>query len=54
MFAPRPYPLPSLENVPHEYVVKKLNEIAGSYWRDTASADCVISTLAFLGSKNAC
>lgn len=43
-FASRPFPPPSLTNVPHEYIVDQLRNFASNYWDRPQTADCTIST----------
>lgn len=41
-FAPRPFPPPSLTDVPHEYIVDQLRTLASHYWDKPQTADCTI------------
>ncbi|KAG2146880.1 uncharacterized protein EDB93DRAFT_1147881 [Suillus bovinus] len=41
-FAPRPFPPPSLTDVPHEYIVDQLRTLASHYWDRPQTADCTI------------
>ncbi|KAG1756325.1 uncharacterized protein EDB91DRAFT_1091934 [Suillus paluster] len=41
-FAPRPFPPPSLNDVPHEYIVDQLRNLASHYWDRPQTADCTI------------
>lgn len=44
-FVPRPFPPPSLANVPVEYIIDQLHTLAPHYWSKPETADCSISTL---------
>ncbi|KAG2157531.1 hypothetical protein DEU56DRAFT_24580 [Suillus clintonianus] len=41
-FSPRPFPPPSLNDVPHEYIVDQLRSLASHYWDRPQTADCTI------------
>ncbi|KAG2147266.1 hypothetical protein BD769DRAFT_726004 [Suillus cothurnatus] len=41
-FAPRPFPPPSLTDVPHEYIIDQLRTLASHYWDRPQTADCTI------------
>ncbi|KAH7915310.1 hypothetical protein BJ138DRAFT_1142154 [Hygrophoropsis aurantiaca] len=41
-FAPRPFPPPSLADVPVEYIVEQLRNLAPHYWNRPETADCTI------------
>ena len=43
-FVPRPFPPPSLANVPVEYIIDQLHNLAPHYWSKPETADCSIST----------
>lgn len=43
-FVPRPFPPPSLANVPVEYIIDQLHTLAPHYWSKPETADCSIST----------
>ncbi|OJA10143.1 hypothetical protein AZE42_07203 [Rhizopogon vesiculosus] len=40
--ASRPFPPPSLTDVPHEYIVDQLRNLASHYWDRPQTADCTI------------
>ena len=42
-FVPRPFPPPSLANVPVEYIIDQLHTLAPHYWSKPETADCSIS-----------
>ncbi|KAG1754316.1 hypothetical protein EDB19DRAFT_1902469 [Suillus lakei] len=39
---PRPFPPPSLTDVPHEYIIDQLRSLASHYWDRPQTADCTI------------
>lgn len=41
-FPPRPFPPPSLNDVPHEYIVDQLRNLASHYWDRPQTSDCTI------------
>ncbi|KAH9005307.1 hypothetical protein EDB86DRAFT_1749784 [Lactarius hatsudake] len=41
-FVPRPFPPPSLTDVPLEYIIDSLRKLAPRYWNNTETADCSI------------
>lgn len=41
-FEPRQFPLPSLEDVPLEYIIDQLRNLAPHYWNKPETADCTI------------
>ncbi|EKM55287.1 uncharacterized protein PHACADRAFT_255788 [Phanerochaete carnosa HHB-10118-sp] len=41
-FVPRPFPPPSLANVPVEYIIDQLHNLAPHYWSKPETADCSI------------
>ncbi|KAF5373545.1 hypothetical protein D9758_000845 [Tetrapyrgos nigripes] len=41
-YTPRPFPPPSLNGVPLEYILDQLRNLAPHYWNQTESADCTI------------
>ena len=42
-FVPRPFPPPALANVPVEYILDQLHNLALHYWSKPETADCTIS-----------
>ena len=42
-FIPRPFPPPALVDVPLEYIVDQLHNLAPQYWNRPETADCTIS-----------
>lgn len=42
-FSPRPFPPPTLAEVPIEYIIEQLRNLAPYYWENPATADCTIS-----------
>lgn len=43
-FVPRPFPPPALADVPVEYIVDQLRNLAPHYWNKPETADCTISS----------
>ena len=43
-FVPRPFPPPSLADVPLEYIVAQLRRLAPHYWSRPETSDCTIGT----------
>lgn len=41
-FNPKPFPPPSLSDVPVEYIIAQLHEYADQYWDKPDTADCTI------------
>ena len=41
-FSPRPFPPPALVDVPLEYIVDQLHNLASNYWNKPDTADCII------------
>ncbi|KZT69766.1 hypothetical protein DAEQUDRAFT_668924 [Daedalea quercina L-15889] len=41
-FVPRPFPPPSLADVPTEYIIAQLRQLAPHYWRKPETSDCTI------------
>ncbi|KAH9928207.1 uncharacterized protein B0H18DRAFT_1118215 [Fomitopsis serialis] len=41
-FVPRPFPPPALADVPIEYIIAQLRQLAPHYWRKPETSDCTI------------
>ncbi len=44
-FEPRPFPPPSLLDVPVEYIIDQLHNLAPHYWDKLETADCTLGVL---------